>query len=158
MSNSGSGHLVDHDFMRFFVQQWKPTEAEAKDLADAFPMVNPLHWPLGSRVLLQIRRPKRKTRGGIVLVEEARETEKWNTMVAKCIAVGPLAFKNRDSMRPWPEGAWVRPGEFVRVPKYGGDRWEVDIEGDDPALFMICNDHEVIASTTGNPLHSKAFI
>jgi hypothetical protein len=48
------------------------------------------------------------------------------------------------------------------VPKWGGDRWEVPIEGaddhEDPALFMVLNDHEVIVKITGNPLAMKAFI
>jgi hypothetical protein len=48
------------------------------------------------------------------------------------------------------------------VPKWGGDRWEVKIpdESDleDPALFMILNDHEVIAKVTGDPSMFKAYI
>jgi hypothetical protein len=53
-------------------------------------------------------------------------------------------------------------GDFIRVPKWGGDRWEVKVPdedyNEDPALFMILNDHEVIAKITANPLDTKAFI
>jgi hypothetical protein len=38
----------------------------------------------------------------------------------------------------------------VKVP--GGD------DKDDPALFMILNDHEVIAKITGDPLAMRAFV
>jgi len=130
------------------------------DLRDAFPAVDPEATPLGARILVQLRRSKSKTtKAGIILVEETRETEKWNNMVAKVIAIGPLAFRQRDTMAPWPEGSWCEIGDFLRVPKWGGDRWEVSIAGEEePALFMILNDHEIIAKVTGNPLTMKAFI
>jgi len=81
--------------------------------------------------------------------------------VAKVIAIGPLAFKKRDTMEDWPEGAWARVGDYIRVPKWGGDRWEVPVDGqpdEDPALFMVLNDHEVITRVTGNPLEMRAFV
>ena len=65
---------------------------------DAFPAVDPGAKPLGARVLVQLRRTKKATSAGIILVEETRETEKWNNMVAKVIEIGPLAFKKRDTM------------------------------------------------------------
>ena len=133
------------------------------DLAWAFPSVDPGAKPLGGRILVQLRRTKKKaTSAGIILVEETKETEKWNNMVAKVIAIGPLAFKNRDTMQSWPEGSWCSVGDYIRVPKWGGDRWEVKVPGEDdledPALFMILNDHEVIATVTGDPLAMKAFL
>jgi co-chaperonin GroES (HSP10) len=142
------------------------TEPEAfseAELAWAFPSVDPGAKPLGGRVLVQLRRTKRKaTSAGIILVEETKETEKWNNMVAKVVALGPLAFRNRDTMNLWPEGTWCSLGDYIRVPKWGGDRWEVKVPGDDdiedPALFMILNDHEIIAVLTGDPLAVKAFI
>ena len=83
-------------------------------------------------------------------------------MVAKVLAIGPIAFKHRDTMQPWPEGTWCEVGDYIRVPKWGGDRWEVAVEGEDPledkALFMVLNDHEVIAKLTGDPLAMKAFL
>lgn len=131
-------------------------------LEEAFPVVDPLMLPYGARVLIQIRAVKEKvTSAGIVIPEETKETEKWNTMIGKVIAIGPLAFKKRDTMEPWPEGAWARVGDFVRVPKWGGDRWEVDFEQNGlkgRALFTFFNDHELIGKVTGDPLKIKAFI
>jgi hypothetical protein len=49
-------------------------------------------------------------------------------------------------------------GDFVRVPKYGGDRWEVAINRDDSAMFVIFNDLDIIGQVTGDPLTVKAFI
>ena len=132
----------------------------AADLREAFPAVDPGAKPLGARILVQLRRTKKKTTSaGIILVEETREAEKWNNMVAKVIELGPLAFKKRDTMEPWPEGSWCEVGDYLRVPKWGGDRWEVAIPGEEePALFMVLNDHEVIAKVTGDPLQMRGFV
>jgi co-chaperonin GroES (HSP10) len=138
----------------------EPVAGNAAEIAWAFPSVDPGAKPLGGRILVQLRRTKKTvTSAGIILVEETKETEKWNNMVAKVIEIGPLAFRKRDSMEPWPEGSWCEPGDYIRVPKWGGDRWEVEVGDDEEkALFMILNDHEVIAKVTGNPLEMRAFV
>lgn len=141
----------------------EPVASDGADIAWAFPSVDPGAKPLGGRILVQLRRTKKKTTGsGIILVEETKEAEKWNNMVAKVVEVGPLAFKNRDTMQGWPEGSWVVAGDFIRVPKWGGDRWEVKVpeedQFEDPALFMILNDHEIIAKVTCSPLEMRSFI
>ena len=133
------------------------------ELAWAFPSVEPGAKPLGGRILVQLRRTKKKaTSAGIILIEETKETEKWQNMVAKVIEIGPLAFKHRDTMLSWPEGSWCVAGDFIRVPKWGGDRWEVKVPNEDdledPALFMILNDHEAIAKVVGDPLAMKAYL
>ena len=135
----------------------------AADIAEAFPLVDPGAIPLGARVLVQLRKAKKRmTESGIILPEETRDTERAQNPVAKVIALGPLAFKKRDTMESWVEGTWCEVGDFIRVPKWGGDRWEVPVPGetrdDDPALFMVLNDHEVIAKLTGDPLAMKAFL
>jgi hypothetical protein len=65
-------------------------------------------------------------------------------------------------MALWPEGYWVEPGEFIRCPKYGGDRWEVSLgnesEGNDSALFVIFNDLDIIGKVSGDPLAIKAYL
>lgn len=136
---------------------------DSADLREAFPAVDPGAIPLGARVLVQLRRTKKTvTSAGILLVSETKETEKWQNMVAKVISLGPLAFKKRDTMESWVEGTWCEVGDYIRVPKWGGDRWEVPVPNEsrdeDPALFMVLNDHEVIARLTGDPLAMKAFI
>jgi len=131
-------------------------------IAEAFPAADAGVQPFGSRVLVQIRTPKTKTAGGLILHSESRDTEKWNTQVARVVSVGPLAFKNRDTMQSWPEGSWCKPGDFVRVPKYGGDRWEVPLGmrdgNNESAMFVIFNDLDIIGQVTGDPLAIKAFI
>lgn len=133
---------------------------QEQPLADAFPSVEPGITPFGSRLLVQIRSPKERTAGGIIITRDIQETEQWNTQVGKVVSLGPVAFKNRTTLEPWPEGSWCVPGEFVRVPKYGGDRWQVKHGKSESelALFVIFNDLDIIGRVTIDPRAIKAFI
>lgn len=124
----------------------------------AFPDIDPMFEPYGSRVVAQIRNPMKKTKSGLFLPEDTQDTEKWNTQVALVRSTGPLAFCNRETLKPWAEGKWCEPGEFVRVPKYGGDRWEVPISDGGKALFVVFNDLDIVGRFVGDPLSVKAFI
>lgn len=135
--------------------------SDPAELAWAFPEVNPGQAPFGGRVIVQLRRIKKKA-GRIIIVDETKENEKWNNMIGRVVSIGPLAFKNRETMTSWPEGSWAQVGDFVRVPRWGGDRWERKApdtdDGEDPVLFMTLNDHELIARVTDDPLSFKAYV
>lgn len=131
-------------------------------LAEAFPDVDSGHEPLGHRVIVQIRVSKGKSAGGILLVKDTKDTEQWNTQVAKVVGIGPLAFHSRNTGTPWPEGAWVEAGDYVRVPKHGGDRWQVTVPGkssgsDDVVLFAMFDDLHLLAKVK-DPLAVIAFV
>ena len=118
----------------------------ASKLDEAFPSVNPGVVPLGTRVLVQLRTVRSKTASGIVLVDDTRQFNKVTTQLGKVINIGPIAFRNRETGQLWPEGVWARPGDYIRLPKYGGDRFERKIPGtEDTALFCLFQDHEIIA-------------
>jgi co-chaperonin GroES (HSP10) len=131
------------------------------EIAFAFPDIPPGVRPAGSRVLVQFRRPMKKTKLGILLPEDTRDTEKFNTQTAKVVALGPLAFRHRTTGEPWHEGAWCEIGDFVRISKFGGDRWVVpvpdSVEGDE-IVFGLFDDHNVIGVVNGDPLAVKAYI
>lgn len=134
-----------------------------ESVEDAFPAVDPEFIPYGNRVLIQLRVAKTKTAGGIALTSDQIETEKWNTQIGRVVAIGPTAFKNQDTLEPWPEGAWCNVGDFVRVPKHGGDRWEVPIPGTDrpseeKVMFVLVKDSNLNGKHTGDPLAVVAFI
>ena len=131
----------------------------------AFPEVDAGLVPFGSRVLIQKRSPRGITRGGIIVPDETQETEFWNTQVAKVIMLGPAAFKNRDTLEAWPEGNWCEVGAYVRVPKYGGDKWMVDLPdtlrqqtGVDQACFVLYNDLDLIGQITCDPMDVIAYL
>ena len=128
-----------------------------QELHEAFPVVDPGVKPLGSRILIQIRSPETKSRGGIILTDGDKDTQYWNTTVARIVAVGPLAFRNRNDQQPWPEGEWCRAGDFVRAPRYGGDRWKHTDDSGATGYFCLINDLDVLALITTDPLKIKAF-
>ncbi len=136
--------------------------ANDQALLEAFPDVDPGFVPFGSRLIVQVRSPKAKS-GLVVLADETKEAELWNTQIAKVRAVGPVAFKNRTTLKDWPEGDWCEPGDFVRIPKYNQDKWIVEVEVPDTTtkqqvLFMMVNDVDILAKKIGNPLEVKAYI
>ena len=148
----------------------KSAAATPEELARAFPDIEPGFKPFGSRVIVQLRSPKLKTGGGLHLSDETIETEMWNTQIGKIREIGPLAFKNRDKMTDWPEGAWAKVGDFVRIPKFNQDKWFMDyptkimglggkeFDGVERVLFMLVNDLDLLAVKVGNPLDVKAYI
>lgn len=129
------------------------------DLDEAFPPCDPGVEPLGSRVLVQVRTPKKVTKGGIHLIKDVQDNELYSTQVAKVLGVGQLAFRSRKDMTPWPEGAWCGINDFVRIPRYGGDRFTVKTGKDDEeAVLVIFNDLDIVAKITGDPMAVKAFL
>lgn len=126
-------------------------------LEEAFPDVNPGMAPLGERVLLQIRTEPTKTKSGLILSNNARATMGDNCQVAKVIALGNLAFKNRSTGESWKEGAWYGVGDYVRVPKYLGDRFTVAVSEDVKVEFTTLKDHEVLG-TVSDPLAMRGYM
>lgn len=118
----------------------------ASTLEEAFPQVESGVHPLGTRVLVQLRTVRTKTFGGIILHSNTKEFNKATTQLGKVIQIGPISFRNRETGQLWPEGVWAKPGDYIRLPKWGGDRFERKIPGtEDTALFCIFQDHEIIA-------------
>ena len=116
----------------------------AADLASAFPEVSVGEWPVGPRIMVQLQTVREKTQGGIILAEETRAVNTVTTQIGKVIAVGQIAFCNRESGQRWPEGVWAKVGDLVRVPKYVGTRIDREIPGTkDKAHFLIVEDHQI---------------
>ena len=101
-------------------------EPDLRSELECFPEIDPGIEVQGDRVLVQLRREKAKSKGGIIFVEETRQTLKFNETVAKVVQIGPLAYKDPFTLKLWPEGAWCEIGNLVRTIKYGGDRFVID--------------------------------
>lgn len=128
-------------------------------LEEAFPKVDPRQRPVGSKVLVQIRAAKDVTRGGIIIPESAREAIAANTQVAKVVGLGPNCFKTPRG-EPWPEGPWFAIGDYVRCPKFGGDRFEVPVpksKGGEVVMF-VAFDHLAFSCIVDDPLEVIAYI
>jgi co-chaperonin GroES (HSP10) len=128
-------------------------------IAEAFPDVDPAIVPLGARVLIQLRRIPKATKSGIFLIAETQDTVRWNNQIGRVVALGPLAFRNRETRAPWAEGIWLEVGDYVRVPRWNGDRVEVPVkDSSDPVTFVVFNDHEMIAKIVGDPLAVRTYV
>lgn len=136
-------------------------EPDLRSELECFPEVDPGIEVLGDRVLVQLRREKTMSKGGIVLVEETTQTIKFNETVARVIQIGPLAYKMPDTLEPWPEGRWCDVGDIVRTIKYGGDRFVVDAgDGGAPVVFITLQAREIISKVKSfaHAQRMKAFV
>lgn len=121
-------------------------EPDTRSEEECFPNVDPGVDILGDRVLVQLRREKTTSKGGIILTAETQQTLRFNETVAKVISIGPLAYKSPDDLTPWPEGPWCKAGDLVRTIKYGGDRFVVQPEDEGaPVVFITLQAREVIS-------------
>jgi co-chaperonin GroES (HSP10) len=122
-----------------------------KSVDEMFPKIDPEFVPFGHRVVVQIRRVVNKTSSGIILSTGTKEEEAYNGTVALLVSVGPLAFKKRTTGEEWPEGVWAKPGDYVKVPRWGGDRWSVDLnDGLEPVMLAVLSDADLIGAYTGD--------
>ena len=121
-------------------------EPDTRSELECFPLVDPGVDIAGDRVLVQLRREKTTSKGGIILVDETKQTVRFNETVAKVIQVGPLAYRNLEDLSPWIEGPWCKEGDLVRTIKYGGDRFVVQPDdGGAPVVFITLQAREIIS-------------
>jgi len=139
----------------------KKDEPDLRTEAECFPDIDPGIDVAGDRVLVQLRREKTTSKGGIILVDETKATLRFNETVAKVKQVGPLAYKSPDTLEPWPEGPWCKEGELVRTIKYGGDRFVVNPDdGGAPVVFITIQAREIISKIRSfeHAQRMKAFV
>jgi co-chaperonin GroES (HSP10) len=121
-------------------------EPDLRTELECFPEIDPGIDVAGDRVLVQLRREKTTSKGGIILVDETKATLRFNETVAKVRQIGPLAYTSPDTLEPWLEGPWCEVGDLVRTIKYGGDRFVVNPEDDGaPVVFITIQAREVIS-------------
>lgn len=121
-------------------------EPDLRTELECFPEIDPGIDVAGDRVLVQLRREKTTSKGGIILVDETKATLRFNETVAKVKQIGPLAYKSPDTLEPWPEGPWCKVGDLVRTIKYGGDRFVVNPDdGGAPVVFITIQAREIIS-------------
>ena len=121
-------------------------EPDTRSELECFPEIDHGIEVVGDRVLVQLRREKSTSKGGIILVDETRQTLRFNETVAKVRQIGPLAYKSPDNLEPWIEGPWCKEGDLVRTIKYGGDRFVVNPDDDGaPVVFITIQAREVIS-------------
>jgi co-chaperonin GroES (HSP10) len=136
-------------------------EPDLRTEAECFPDLDPGIDVAGDRVLVQLRREKTTSKGGIILVDETKATLRFNETVAKVKQIGSLAYKSPDTLEPWPEGPWCQVGDLVRTIKYGGDRFVVNPDdGGAPVVFITIQAREIISKIRSfeHAQRMKAFV
>jgi len=134
------------------------TDKELEEINEAFPSIVCPVKPLGNRILVQIRLPKKKTKSGLILTDDVSDDVYRNEQTAKVIKIGAGAFHFPTTGELWKTGAWFCEGDYVRVPLHGGDNHWINMENDgqsDKVLFKTFKDFEVIGLIEGNPLNVK---
>lgn len=95
-----------------------------------------LYW----RALIMPVRPQKKSRGGILLVEESRENAQYLTYIGKIVALGPLWCKGAnfqgDDENKLADPA-LKPGDWVLYGRHAGQR--VEYKG---VKFLLVNDDD----------------
>ena len=111
-------------------QQLRPENMDASVL-DRIPK------PTGWRIVVLPFRPPKKSKGGIVLADQAVERQQIATVCGYVVATGPLAYADREK---FPEGPWCQKGDWIVFGRYAGAR--IGIDGGE---IRILNDDEVLA-------------
>lgn len=138
------------------------TVQQRGDLLSAFPVCDAGLIATGQYLLIQMKRPRTKTASGLIhTVTQTQEHERWNEQIGLVLSMGPLAYRKRqDPTQWWPEGPWCVAGDYVRIPKFGFDRFEVPLAGDiaESIVFATIEDKNVLGVVTCNPLTVKSYI
>jgi co-chaperonin GroES (HSP10) len=131
-----------------------PTETQPvlKSLADcgydsvdeAFPELRDHGFhPFSNYLLVQMRLPKKRTASGLILTSDIQDMDQYETLLGKVIGMGPLAFRNRQTMEPWPEGQWATVGSYVYCPKYTINSRFIPV-GDEMVQIRFVKDTDLI--------------
>jgi len=98
--------------------------------------------PLDVRVLVLPDPVEEKSKGGIILVPDTVEKEKFATVKGTLVALGANAFAEASV-----SNAFVppKPGDRVMIAKYGG----VNTPGKDGKEYRLLNDVDVVATLEG---------
>jgi co-chaperonin GroES (HSP10) len=128
-----------------------------QSLEDAFPSIETGHEPLASNYLVQVRRAKSTTKGGLFIPEEARKSEAANTTVGKVVAIGPICFKDPRTGQEWFEGPSFKVGDYLRIPRYGGFRFSVKWK-DEEIDFVLFDHLQQLAKLSADPRTITAYL
>lgn len=94
--------------------------------------------PTGWRLVVLPFKPPKRSKGGIVLADQAVERQQIATVCGYVVALGELAYADTDK---FPHGPWCKKGDWVVFGRYVGARIALD-DGE----IRILNDDEILAT------------
>ena len=90
----------------------------------------------GNRVLVAVYERPEKTKGGIILTDNARAEDRWQGKMGLIVKSGPLAF---DVDSGWKHGVDFREGDWVF--HRASDGWSLTIHG---VLCRVLYDEQLV--------------
>ena len=94
--------------------------------------------PSGWRLLVLPFTPREKTKGGILIAQEALDKLRIATNCGYVLKMGPLTYHDKEK---FPTGPWCKTGDWVIFARYAGSR--LPIEGGE---VRILNDDEILGT------------
>ena len=110
----------------------------ADSLSKATIASHQLPKPLNWKVLIQPAEIKTETKGGIILPETAKDNQQILTAHGTVVAIGELAYRDRDTGAKWRQETTPKVGDFVTFGKYAGQKIVVN-----QLRFILLNDDEI---------------
>ena len=114
------------------VEEKRIAETNVANIQDELPI------PSGWRLLVLPFTPKEKTKGGIIIAQEALDKARIATNCGYVVKIGPMAYGDKEK---FPTGPWCKKGDWVIFARYAGSR--LPIEGGEVRLL---NDDEVLGT------------
>ena len=93
--------------------------------------------PTGWRLLVLPYKGQGKTKGGILLTDEAIQEQSYTTVTGLVLKMGPDCYKDENR---FPNGPWCKKGDWIIFGRYAGSRFGID-----GGEVRILNDDEIIA-------------
>ena len=94
--------------------------------------------PTGCRLLVLPFKQKEKTKGGIIMTDEAIDRSQVASTCGEVLRMGPDCYRDKER---YPDGPWCKEKDWVIFARYAGSR--IKIEGGEVRLL---NDDEVLAT------------
>jgi len=94
--------------------------------------------PMGWKVLIQPNQTKSKTKGGIILPNKAKESEAYLTAHGEVLAIGEIAYRDRNTGERWRMHATPKVGDKVTYGKYAGQKLIIN-----NVRMLLLNDDEI---------------
>ena len=114
------------------VEEKRIDETNVANIQDELPI------PSGWRLLVLPFTPKEKTKGGIIIAQEALDKARIATNCGYVVKIGPMAYGDKEK---FPTGPWCKEKDWVIFARYAGSR--LPIEGGEVRLL---NDDEVLGT------------
>lgn len=106
-------------------------------LSELSPGINPVEF----NVLVLVAELEEKSRGGIIIVDDAKDREELGGIEGLLVAKSPMAFRFDEAPR---DMRWPEPGDRVTFAKWAGSV----VMGDDGKRYRLMKDKDITGLRT----------